>query len=161
MSTRITRGQCRLMNASVVQRYARSCAAIPDPNDTVRPTGALTPGAPLGPYEIQSAVGAGGMGEVHKARDTRLDRTVAIRAKRPHCAGAATSADRAQCARRPTTSVRMPGRTGFAEEHGMSAEVARNEGEGRVQATGRGSPRPPSRGARSNPTGAEAATGNR
>ena len=39
----------------------------------------LAPGARLGPYEIQSAIGAGGMGEVYKARDTRLDRTVAIK----------------------------------------------------------------------------------
>src|SRR5580704_9918883 len=39
----------------------------------------LTPGARLGPYEIQSAAGAGGMGEVYRARDTRLDRTVAIK----------------------------------------------------------------------------------
>jgi serine/threonine protein kinase/Tol biopolymer transport system component len=40
---------------------------------------ALTPGTRLGPYEIVAAVGAGGMGEVYRARDTRLDRTVAIK----------------------------------------------------------------------------------
>ena len=34
----------------------------------------LTPGEKLGPYEILSAIGAGGMGEVYNARDTRLDR---------------------------------------------------------------------------------------
>jgi serine/threonine-protein kinase len=39
----------------------------------------LAPGTRLGPHEILSAVGAGGMGEVYKARDTRLDRTVAIK----------------------------------------------------------------------------------
>src|ERR1700674_1103168 len=39
----------------------------------------LTPGTKLGPYEVIASAGAGGMGEVYRARDTRLDRTVAIK----------------------------------------------------------------------------------
>jgi serine/threonine protein kinase len=39
----------------------------------------LTSGARLGPYEIVAPIGAGGMGEVYRAKDTRLDRTVAIK----------------------------------------------------------------------------------
>src|SRR5208283_5384559 len=39
----------------------------------------LSPGTKLGPYEIIAAIGAGGMGEVYRARDSRLDRDLAIK----------------------------------------------------------------------------------
>ena len=39
----------------------------------------LDPGAKLGPYEVLGPLGAGGMGEVYRARDTRLGRDVAIK----------------------------------------------------------------------------------
>jgi len=44
----------------------------------------LTPGTKLGPYEIQSLLGAGGMGEVYRARDARLERDVAIKVLPAH-----------------------------------------------------------------------------
>ena len=44
----------------------------------------LSIGTRLGPYEIEEAIGAGGMGEVYKARDTRLERTVAIKVVPDH-----------------------------------------------------------------------------
>jgi serine/threonine protein kinase len=40
---------------------------------------ALSPGDKLGPYEILGLIGAGGMGEVYRARDTRLNRDVAVK----------------------------------------------------------------------------------
>ena len=44
----------------------------------------LTSGTKLGPYEIVSQLGASGMGEVYRARDTRLDRDVAIKVLSRH-----------------------------------------------------------------------------
>ena len=46
----------------------------------------LSTGDKLGPYEIVARIGAGGMGEVYKARDTRLDRTVAVKVLPEHIA---------------------------------------------------------------------------
>jgi serine/threonine protein kinase len=48
---------------------------------------ALLPGTKLGPYEIGTPLGAGGMGEVYRARDTRLDRTVAVKILPSHLSG--------------------------------------------------------------------------
>ena len=44
----------------------------------------LQPSTRLGPYEIISSIGAGGMGEVYRARDTRLDRIVAVKVLPEH-----------------------------------------------------------------------------
>ena len=54
----------------------------------------LPPGTKLGPYEIQSPLGAGGMGEVYRARDTRLDRTVAVKILPAHLSSNAEAKQR-------------------------------------------------------------------
>jgi eukaryotic-like serine/threonine-protein kinase len=47
----------------------------------------LSSGTYLGPYQVIAPLGAGGMGEVYRACDTRLDRTVAIKVLPAHLAG--------------------------------------------------------------------------
>ena len=58
---------------------------------------ALAQGTRLGPYEIQSPLGAGGMGEVYRAVDTRLNRTVAVKILSKMLAETAESRARFEC----------------------------------------------------------------
>ena len=64
----------------------RELSRTPDGESFTSAGRVLHPGDLVGVYEIQSMLGAGGMGEVYKARDTRLDRTVAIKVLPPHLA---------------------------------------------------------------------------
>ena len=59
----------------------------------------LTPNTKLGPYEILAPLGAGGMGEVYRARDTRLDRDVAVKILPPHLTRSAEFKQRFERAR--------------------------------------------------------------
>src|SRR5512132_1559856 len=54
----------------------------------------LAAGRRLGPYEIESSLGAGGMGEVYRARDTRLGRTVALKILPSHVSSNRTARER-------------------------------------------------------------------
>ncbi len=65
-------------------------------------------GTRLGPYEIQGALGAGGMGEVYRARDTRLDRDVAIKVLSGHFAGSQTVKERFEREARTISQLSHP-----------------------------------------------------
>ena len=69
---------------------------------------AVTAGTKLGPYEIQSPLGAGGMGEVYRARDTRLDRTVAIKILPAHLADDLEARQRFEREARTISSLNHP-----------------------------------------------------
>jgi serine/threonine protein kinase len=68
----------------------------------------LNSGAKLGPYEVVSAIGAGGMGEVYKARDTRLDRIVAIKVLPAHLADRPDLRERFEREARTIASLNHP-----------------------------------------------------
>jgi Tol biopolymer transport system component len=69
---------------------------------------AILPGRRLGPYEILSSVGAGGMGEVYRARDTRLDRIVAIKVLPTHLADRSELRERFEREARTIASLNHP-----------------------------------------------------
>jgi serine/threonine protein kinase len=60
------------------------------------------------PYEIQSPLGAGGMGEVYRARDTRLDRTVAIKVLTSHLSSSPELKQRMEREARAISSLNHP-----------------------------------------------------
>jgi len=64
---------------SLLAAHAQAEGFLTTPPRSAAPTPALYPGARLGPYEILGPLGAGGMGEVYRARDARLDRDVAVK----------------------------------------------------------------------------------
>ena len=69
---------------------------------------ALTAGTRLGPYEIRDQIGAGGMGEVYRATDTRLDRTVAIKVLPEHFADRADLRERFEREAKAVSSLNHP-----------------------------------------------------
>ena len=68
----------------------------------------LSPGVRLGPYEILDAIGAGGMGEVYRAKDTRLDRTVAIKILPAHLSSDPLSKQRFEREAKTISSLNHP-----------------------------------------------------
>jgi len=68
----------------------------------------LEPGAQLGPYEVLAPLGAGGMGEVYRAKDTRLDRTVALKVLPQHLAADPDLRQRFEREARAVSSLNHP-----------------------------------------------------
>ena len=68
----------------------------------------LSPATRLGPYEIISSIGAGGMGEVYRARDTRLERTVAIKVLPEHLSRNSQSRERFEREAKAISSLSHP-----------------------------------------------------
>ena len=75
----------RLVSVDVLWTSTRAPVPAPDP------MAALGAGSQLGPYEVESLIAKGGMGEVYRARDTRLDRKVALKVLSP---GSTTDSER-------------------------------------------------------------------
>ena len=83
----------------------------------------LTPGTKLGPYEIVAPLGAGGMGEVYRARDTRLGRDVAVKVLPHELSGNAEVRARFEREAETVSGLRPP-------NHGPQSDVGREGGHG-------------------------------
>ena len=74
----------------------------------IRRTMGQNPGTKLGPYEVESLLGAGGMGEVYRARDTRLNRIVAVKVLPSHLAQKAEARERFEREARAISALNHP-----------------------------------------------------
>src|SRR5712672_2580114 len=87
---------------------------------------ALAAGDRLGPYEIVAAIAAGGMGEVYRARDTKLDRDVAIKVLPPQLAESADALARFEREAKAVAALSHPNILaifGFGKEGGIAYAV--------------------------------------
>ena len=92
---------------ALIRRHESTASALERP-PMMPPQTRLKAGMRLGPYEITAPLGSGGMGEVYKARDTRLDRTVAIKVLRSHVAADANLRERFECEARAVEAGNHP-----------------------------------------------------
>ncbi len=90
----------------------------------------LAAGTKLGPYEILAPIGAGGMGEVYKAKDTRLDRTVAVKVLPSHVASHPEARQRFEREARAVSSLNHPHICTLYDIH-LRKFIGRSRDEGR------------------------------
>ena len=91
---------------SLIAAYEESGAFLDQP--LIHTVNTIRPGARLGPYEVIERVGAGGMGEVYRARDVRLDRSVALKILPPSAARDAEARERLEREARTISSLNHP-----------------------------------------------------
>ena len=139
-----------------VDALLRAHDNAPDDLDATRvtPHPQLQPGTRLGPYEVVAALGAGGMGEVYRARDTKLGRDVAIKILPDALHAATPSAWRGSSARRKTwrrSIIRTSARsTASKKSDGVRAlvlELVEGADAGRARLRAGPAPRRPTRSA--------------